>query len=258
MLVRQVLLKRTNDLLRSYRLSVRRLDQLTSLADRFGSDKGTLFNGHGYTRVYSRLFQPLRGDSIVFLEVGLHRFEADKRRPGNVEGGVVSATATKAPSLAMWQAFFSKAKIFGFDIDDFSSVSMERCTILRGDMSSSSDLERLVQAIGGPIDVVIDDASHASHHQQIALGHIFPHVRSGGLYIIEDLCWQDEGFERAAVPKTRNLLRRLQVDGVFESPLVSEEQRKAIEENLREIRLFDSLSTDFRDPTDALAVLIKK
>lgn len=258
MSIRRALLDQVNNLLRRQRLSLQQLDQLTTLADQYGSDKGTLFNAHGYTRVYNHMFERLRGNSIVLLEMGLHRFEADGRRPRNVEGGVASAIAEKAPSLEIWRTFFPKARIFGFDIDDFSRVSIDRCTILRGDMASSDDLERLVQAIGQPIDIAIDDASHASHHQQIALGHLFPHIRSGGMYVIEDLCWQDNQLEREGVPKTRDLVRQLQTNGVLDSPIIPKEQREAIEENLKEIWLFDSLSTKFGDPTDALAVLIKK
>ena len=38
---------------------------------------------------------------------------------------------------------------------------MDRCTTESGDMSSAVDLDRLVQAIGKPIDIVIDDASQS-------------------------------------------------------------------------------------------------
>jgi hypothetical protein len=258
MSIRQVLLAQVNNLLLHQRLSLERLDQLTALADQYGSDKGSMFNAHRYTRVYSRLFERLRGKSLVFLELGLHRFEADGCRQANVEGGVASAIARKAPSLGIWRTFLPKARIFGFDIDDFSGVSIDRCTILRGDMASSDDLERLVQAIGQPIDIAIDDASHASHHQQIALGHLFPHIRSGGMYVIEDLCWQDEQLEREGAPKTRDLVRQLQVNGVFESPIIPKEQRAVIERDVKDIWLFDSLSTKFADTTDSLAVLVKK
>lgn len=76
---------------------------------------------------------------------------------------------------------------------------------MRGDMSSPDDLERWVHAI-------------------------------------EDLCWQDPGLKKDGVPGTRDLLRRLQIDGVLESPVITEEQRRDIEENLERIYLFGSLS----------------
>ena len=165
---------------------------------------------------------------------------------------------TKLPSLEMWRSYFANAAIFGFDIDDFSSVKLDRCMILQGDMSSSDDLSRLIQAVGRPIDVLIEDGSHASHHQQIALGWLFPHIRSKEIYVIEDLHWQDPRVERAGAQKTRDILRKFQVDGVFASQFLSREQQAYIQNNVERVWLFDSLSSDVEDATDALAVLIKK
>lgn len=258
MLWKRFLLENTNKVLRKQRLSIRRLDELTALADKFGSDKGTLSEAHGYTRVYSRLFEKLKDRTIVLLEIGLHRFEVDRRRVGYGEGK--PAMSHKAPSLQMWHEFFPRAKIFGFDIDDFSAVSIDRCTILRGDVASPDDLKRLTDRIGEEIDIVIDDASHASHHQQIALGHIFPSVRPGGVYVIEDLGFQpyEYGLEKDGAPKTRDLLRDLQVNGTFKSPFLSEDQRLAIEKTVGGVQLFDSLSMRITDATDSLAVLRKK
>jgi hypothetical protein len=52
-------------------------------------------------------------------------------------------------------------------------------------------------------DLVIDDASHSSHDQQVALRTFWLQLKSGGIYCIESLHWQpydDYGM------KTRDLL----------------------------------------------------
>lgn len=158
----------------------------------------------------------------------------------------------------MWKTYFREAKIFGFDIDDFSDVKIDNCIIVQGDMSSPNDLSRLISAVDRPIDILIEDGSHASHHQQIAFGFLFPHIASGGLYVIEDLHWQDPTVEKKGAPKTRDILRRFQNDGVFASPFLSTEQQKYIQANIKNIWLFDSLTTEVDDPSDALAVVLKK
>jgi hypothetical protein len=256
--MRRFVSEQATNALRKLTFRTHRSNDLTYLADRLGSDKGNLHAGHGYTRIYERFFDPLRDRAIVLLEMGLLRADADRRREMSAAEGETDAECTRAPSLEMWRRFFPYAKIFGFDIDDFSKVAIIGCTIIRGDMSSPGDLERCVQAIGEPIDIVIDDASHVSHHQQIALGHLFPHLRTGGIYVIEDLGWQPESLERNGIPKTRDILRRLQTNGVLETCAIPLEQRKALEESLQKIWLFDSLTAEFDDPTDALAVLIRK
>jgi hypothetical protein len=103
-----------------------------------------------------------------------------------------------------------------FDIADFSNVSLSNCRILQGDMSSREDLSRLLTL--GPFDIVIDDGSHASPHQQIALACLFPHVAPSGFYFIEDLNSQPLALERADVPQTRTLLRRKCFECLRSSP----------------------------------------
>jgi hypothetical protein len=231
---------------------LRRIGRLTYLADRFGSDKGTQFNAHLYTEIYARLFEPLREHRLTIAEIGLLRL-GDKRR----FGGIRSSPSAAAPSLEMWRDYFPKADIFGFDIDDFSAVKIDRCKIIRGDMSSRDDLAKFVGAIGNPIDILIDDGSHTSHHQQIAFGYLFNYIRSGGIYVIEDLNWQDESKENSNAPKTRDVLRRFQLDGLIVSPFFLPEEQAYVQKNVRKVYLFDS-AQPIQDPTDALGVIIKK
>ena len=39
------------------------------------------------------------------------------------------------------------------------------------------------------IDLVIDDASHMYHPARTSFEAIFPYLRPGGVYVIEDWCW---------------------------------------------------------------------
>jgi hypothetical protein len=238
-------------------IGVFRLSELTRLADRCGSNKGTRMSAHRYTRIYERFFQSFRGEQINLLEIGLLRVTVDGRRDKSGAEGATSATAKQAPSLQMWRTYFPEANIFGFDIDDFSGVKLDRCRIFRGDMANREDLISAVKAIGRPLDVIIDDGSHASHHQQISLGTLFPFLRSGGLYVIEDMHWQPQRLEKDNAPKTRDICRQLQVKQKFFSPFLSKEENEYIQTHLGSIHLFDSCTQEVIDPSDALAILKK-
>jgi predicted O-methyltransferase YrrM len=40
-----------------------------------------------------------------------------------------------------------------------------------------------------PVDLVIDDASHLDGHTRATFNRLFPHLRPGGLFVIEDWAW---------------------------------------------------------------------
>jgi hypothetical protein len=114
----------------------------------------------------------------------------------------------------MWLEFFPKARIHGLDVSDFSWLKDDRFTFTRCDMDAR---ENIAQAAAGmpAFDVIIDDASHASHHQQNGFLEMFPRLKPGGLYIIEDLRWQPETYEKPGITKTADLFRSFSVGRRF-------------------------------------------
>jgi hypothetical protein len=170
---------------------------LTDLADRYGSDKGSA--KHRYTEPYQMLFQPFRARAINFLEMGL-------QIGGPEHGTSEDRETTDLPSVRMWLEYFPKARIHGLDVSDFSWFEHPRFRFLRCDMDMR---ENIVAAAAGlpALDIVVDDASHASHHQQFAFLTLFPRLAPGGLYVIEDLRWQPKTYEREGFTKTAALFR---------------------------------------------------
>jgi predicted O-methyltransferase YrrM len=166
---------------------------LTELANRFGSDKGTVSGINGppnrYTRLYDMLFAPYRNRRINLLELGW------------AAGG-----GTLGSSVRMWLEYFKEAHIFGFDTTDLSEMPEPRLSFIRGDVGSEEDLRSVARAALS-FDVIIDDASHASYHQQLAFKLLYPQLAPGGLYIIEDLHWQpDLESDLPPIPKTAEFL----------------------------------------------------
>ncbi|MCY1127045.1 hypothetical protein OU426_09275 [Frigidibacter sp. RF13] len=170
---------------------------LTDLADRFGSDKGS--SKHRYTELYEMLFRPLRDREIRFLEMGL-------QIGGPEHGESADRKTTDLPSVRMWLDYFPRAAIHGLDVSDFSWFTHDRFTFHRCDMDERANIAAVTQALPD-FDIIIDDASHASHHQQFGFLELFPKLASGGLYIIEDLRWQPEAYERDGITKTADLFR---------------------------------------------------
>ncbi|MGB0498656.1 MAG: hypothetical protein ACPGID_09980 [Rubricella sp.] len=181
------------------------IPNLTDLADRFGSDKGS--RKHRYTELYHMLFLPYRDRPITFMEMGL-------QIGGPEHGNPASRETTDVPSIRMWLEYFTRARIIGLDISDFSAFEADRFEFIRCDMDERANIAAATAGIDA-FDIVLDDASHASHHQQNAFLELFPKVRPGGLYIIEDLRWQPETYERPGITKTAALFQSYLQTGAF-------------------------------------------
>lgn len=178
---------------------------LTDLADQYGSDKGS--TKHRYTELYQLLFLPYRERDINFLEMGL-------QIGGPEHGNSEDRATTDLPSVRMWLEYFTKAKIFGLDVSDFGWFNAPRFSFTRCDMDKRENIAQAAKAMP-ELDIIIDDASHASHHQQFGFLELFPKLASGGLYVIEDLRWQPAAYERDGITKTAELFRQYSETGVF-------------------------------------------
>ncbi|MER5704796.1 class I SAM-dependent methyltransferase [Micromonospora sp. NPDC002296] len=141
---------------------------LAELSLRNGSDKWGL---HYYTPHYTRHFGPLRHQPLVVLELGIGGF-------GNPASG--------GGSLRMWKRFFPRAVFYGVDIFDKTPIREQRVHTVQGDLSDEGFLRSLGTDLG-PFDIVIDDGSHRNADVITAFRALFPHVRAGGLYVVEDL-----------------------------------------------------------------------
>lgn len=127
-----------------------------------GTDKSSL--NHDYLSHYERIIGDLRDEPVTLLEIGVFR------------GG----------SLAMWEEFMPNGRIVGVDINP-------ACAQYAGDrreveIGSQVDPE-FIGNLGRRLNphVVVDDGSHLADHVILTFRLLFPHLRPGGIYIVEDL-----------------------------------------------------------------------
>ncbi len=223
-------------------------NELLQLANDTETDKG--FFGHGYVRVYDSLLKKRRNEIKSLCEIGLlrHRIQIDNKKD----------VYEDAPSLKMWRLYFPNARIVGFDIKKFKQPIDKNCTIVQGDQKLRNDLKKIIKE-QYEFDIIIDDALHASEHQQISLSFLFPHLTSGGMYFIEDLQYQPQEFEKNNLSKTIKILKKFKETGIWSSPVSSSKEKQTLESQIGDIFFFDSLKgKDVIKSSDALAVIVKK
>ena len=178
---------------------------LTDIADKHGTDKGS--KRHRYTELYQMMFLPLRGRKLNLMELGLLN--------GGPEHGVAANRQTDAaPSVDMWLEYFPKAQVYGLDISDFSWIKDKRFTYVNCDMDRRENIAAACVDLP-KMDIIVDDASHASHHQQNGFLELFPQMASGGIYTIENLRWQPDHMEQKGITKTAALFMGYQRSGAF-------------------------------------------
>lgn len=121
---------------------------------------------HHYLPLYDRYFQPYRGTTVRFLEIGVSL------------GG----------SLQMWRAYLGpRARIFGIDVNPAcAALDGEAAQVRIGSQDDPEFLARVIDEMGG-VDVVLDDGSHRMDHIRTSFETLFPRLADGGTYVVEDL-----------------------------------------------------------------------
>ncbi|PTX55646.1 hypothetical protein C8N43_0285 [Litoreibacter ponti] len=170
---------------------------LTDIADAKGLDQGS--RKHGFSELYQLLFSPFRARAIHMGLLGL----------GDIEAG--------SPEAQMWLEYLPKAKITGIDERPMAGLTLDRLTTLRASSDAMETLENGT-AHTGNFDFILDDATHASHHQQHAFVTLFPKLKPGGVYIIEDLRFQPKALEKSGYPRTAVLFQGYLHEGGFAHP----------------------------------------
>lgn len=164
------------------------LEEIASLQSQTGPKTDKVAEAHDYLRFYELEFSPIRDELIKFMEIGVQT----------------------GSSIRLWLEYFSKAKVFGIDIDPMTFPVDDRYTFVQGDQSSAPFWESFVSTHGSEWDVIIDDGGHHSGQIITSFESLWPHVKPGGVYIIEDLAQAYvESFQTPGFPNHMDFISQL-------------------------------------------------
>lgn len=140
---------------------------LEELGKKHGTDKVE----HGYLPIYDKLFSCMRTATMSMLEIGVWT----------------------GSSILMWRDYFQNGTIVGLDINfdkcriDLTQKENKNVFLYTCDQSKHRKLVECVCEMRKKYDIIIDDGSHDSSHQQISMITLWPWLKFGGTYVIEDL-----------------------------------------------------------------------
>ncbi|MGH8687844.1 MAG: hypothetical protein ACREVQ_09070 [Burkholderiales bacterium] len=140
---------------------------LDLLAAFYGTDK---FGDHEYTPVYEALMRAHRSRPVRMLEVGVGGYQ-------ETLGG---------ESLRTWESYFRRGRIYGIDLLDKTKLTGGRVQVFQCSQVDGARLGGIARE-HGPFDFIIDDGSHLNAHQIQTFALLWPHLKDGGTYIVEDV-----------------------------------------------------------------------
>lgn len=134
------------------------MESLNSIGVRNSTDKSSIT--HHYLDTYEKYFSDYKDKEFTLLEIGC--------AGGN--------------SLRMWREAYPKAKVFSIDINP---DCQQHGDVFIGNQTDTIFLDRVLGEIGIP-DIIISDGSHVGDEEVLTWKHLFPKMKSGSLYILED------------------------------------------------------------------------
>ena len=135
------------------------MSNLIEIASKYKSTKKMM----GFIDIYNYYFNAIKDKNLNIFEIGVETGE----------------------SLRMFSDYFNKSNIVGLDIEN-KDYNIERVEIFCGDQSDKKILNGIIEKYK-KFDVIIDDGSHKNKDVINSFNHLFPYLKFGGLYVIEDL-----------------------------------------------------------------------
>jgi hypothetical protein len=160
---------------------------LRQLIDVYGSDK----NLNQYTPIYQSIFYPLKDNNINILEIGIGTMIP------NVPSSMVGygqGDYKPGASLRAFRDFFPNGQIYGGDVQQDCMFEEER---IKTFLFDSTNINQCNKALGDlTFDIIIDDGLHEAEPQLNTFSNLFPRLKNGGYYFIEDIAQHNPLYEQ--------------------------------------------------------------
>ena len=224
------------------------MNEIQEIGLKYGTDKATRDRGY-ISNVYHPLFSPVRLKNIKILEIG----------------------ADLGASHKLWSEYFKNGQVYC--LDPFFTPGCENVKedleknygviTHEGNQLRREDSLKIAKMADYEFDFIIDDASHIADATMVSFATLFPHLKSGGYYIIEDVAtinrrskilpdvnkWGNSlsgnncelFIEHQEETVITDSLSFHSVTGKWDSKLLTEEEKTYLEKNIESFTDFGSI-----------------
>ena len=158
-------------------------NRLTTLMNKYFSDKGNLNNIHNYTKFYHAIFEKKTSRNINVFEVGIGSIDI------NISFHMKFSNKNYMPlaSLKAWKEYFYNSEIYGADIDEKIIQNLDKIKTYHVDMTNKESILKMWKNIGKKMDIIIDDGFHSFEANINFFNHSYKMLNEEGYYVIEDI-----------------------------------------------------------------------
>lgn len=195
--------------------------QIAEALNRSYSDKASF---HSYHIIYAHIFKDMNIEN--FLEIGL--FLNDLQNT----------------DLNAWTEIFPSAKMYGGDMKTEQLFNTENIQTTYVDQNNAESLQALRNEFLVEFDVILDDASHMYGSTICTFENLFPALKSGGVYLIED-CQADHPDINGWQQTVPALSSYFELNNYSYKVFQAREPKKIIDHETGEETDIDELSDDY-------------
>jgi len=208
---------------------------LNYLFEYFNSDKGEFYvnqytqpykrknnkiTAHGYANIYEDLLKSQKNRSLKILEIGSFY--------GNASAALFF--------------YFRNSLIYSADINpDMYKYKGSRLINYFVNSSSRESITKNILNQNVEFDIIIEDASHMLKDQIISLFMLFPKIKKGGMFIIEEIDFPEKREEMRIgqnMPDLKTILKKIQLNEDFDSEYINKNEKEYLISNVGSISFF--------------------
>ena len=196
-------------------------NSLMELGEVFPTDKHYQHNYFG--QVYQDVLSPIKNNVKTLVEVGISDIN----------------------SLTVFKRFFKYAKVYGINTQE--NTVNDETDIIKCDQSKPEELNELIKNFSDGVDVILDDGTHKMYDQQITMAIMFNVLKSGGIFIMEDLHTSVEclmpnklmfGWGDPTKTTTLQMLENYNNTGIIKSDYLTNEQCQYLTDNIESCEIY--------------------
>ena len=182
---------------------------------------------NGYQKVYNDVFKNSKKAKNI-LEIGIGTTDPtlvssmSYWSDGDYQDGHKYKTGN---SLRAWRDLCKDANIWGVDVDCNAMFEENKIKTFCSSSMDYPGMKKILDTIDEKFDIIIDDGLHTAEANLITLDILFPYLKKGGTYVIEDI---NQGID----------------DNAFDTILADYRFKRATE-NVKSVAVYDGFAYQF-------------